>query len=84
MTSNECFSECGDFNKPQAITECTLSMLSQLYMAGLIPSDLYYRRQSTPVGPTGVEDTADHAIIADSIIVDVRQEDNPESEITHE
>jgi hypothetical protein len=60
--------ECGDFNKPQAITACTLSMLSQLYMAGLIPSDKYYRRQSTPIGPTGVEDTADRA---DSIIVDV-------------
>ena len=50
--------EHGDLNKPPAITEGSLSMLKQLYMAGLIPSDLYYRRQSTPVGPTGVEDTA--------------------------
>jgi hypothetical protein len=52
-------------NKEPAITECALSMLQQFYIARIIPSDLYYRRQPTPVGPTAVEDTTD------SIIVDV-------------
>ena len=36
-------------------------------MARIIPSDFYYRRQSTPVGPTGVVDTADSDSDSDTV-----------------
>ena len=52
------------FNKEPAITECALSMLQQFFLARIIPSDIYYRRQPTSVGPTEVEAAADSIVVA--------------------
>jgi hypothetical protein len=42
------------FEKKPAKTACAMSMLKQFYLARLIPSDYYYRKDTTRIGPTGV------------------------------
>ncbi len=39
-------------------------MLQQFFLARIIPSDIYYRRLPTPVGPTEVEATEDSIVVA--------------------